>query len=275
MTVQTALLQGTHLLEDAAVAVPRLTAEVLLCHALHAERVYLFAHPEQELRRTRMAALRALSARASEGQADPIHHRAAGVLRARISREWRRADSASGNRTRGGNGPADGAWGAADRGYRDRVRRAGRDAATRDRRRGPGDRNLPAGGGYGCWKPPRVWERRWRWRSAICWRRLPAALWTWWFRIPLTCRWRSGRACSTRCGIGNRKWRYLAARTGFAIYERIVAEAPRVLRPGGWLIMELGFGCVERVQEMLAGWGSVHVEPDLAGIPRVIAAQRG
>jgi release factor glutamine methyltransferase len=50
MTVHTALLQGTRLLEDAHVAVPRLTAEVLLSHALHRERPYLFAHPEQELR---------------------------------------------------------------------------------------------------------------------------------------------------------------------------------------------------------------------------------
>src|SRR5579871_2339910 len=50
MNVQTALLQGSQLLEEAQVAVPRLTAEVLLSHAMRAERVYLFAHPEQELR---------------------------------------------------------------------------------------------------------------------------------------------------------------------------------------------------------------------------------
>ena len=50
MTLQTALLQGTQLLEEAAVGVPRLTAEVLLSHALKCERVYLYAHPEQELR---------------------------------------------------------------------------------------------------------------------------------------------------------------------------------------------------------------------------------
>src|ERR1051326_1205527 len=50
MTVQTALIQGAKLLADAGVAVPRLTAEVLLSHALQCERVYLFAHPEQELR---------------------------------------------------------------------------------------------------------------------------------------------------------------------------------------------------------------------------------
>ena len=45
-----AQIQGTTLLEDAGVVVPRLTAEVLLCHAVHCERVYLYAHPEQELR---------------------------------------------------------------------------------------------------------------------------------------------------------------------------------------------------------------------------------
>src|SRR5690242_9380062 len=50
MTVQTALVQGTSLLEDARVVVPRLTAEVLLAHALHCDRVYLYAHPEQELK---------------------------------------------------------------------------------------------------------------------------------------------------------------------------------------------------------------------------------
>src|SRR5579883_3423953 len=50
MTVQTALLQGNPALEEAQAAAPRLTAEVLLAHAMRAERVYLFAHPEQELR---------------------------------------------------------------------------------------------------------------------------------------------------------------------------------------------------------------------------------
>ena len=49
MTVRTALLQGAQLLDDAAVGVPRLTAEVLLAHALHRDRAYLFGHPEHEL----------------------------------------------------------------------------------------------------------------------------------------------------------------------------------------------------------------------------------
>ena len=42
MTVSTALAQGTQLLNDGEVAVPRLTAEVLLGHAMRVDRVYLF-----------------------------------------------------------------------------------------------------------------------------------------------------------------------------------------------------------------------------------------
>ena len=65
-----------------------------------------------------------------------------------------------------------------------------------------------------------------------------------------------------------------AGPTGFEIYERIVADARRVLRPGGWLVMELGFGTHDRVLAMLgAGWEEARLVPDLAGIPRVAAAR--
>ena len=66
-----------------------------------------------------------------------------------------------------------------------------------------------------------------------------------------------------------------AGETGFEIYDRIVADAPRVLGPGGWLIMELGFGSRDYVANLLDGWQDVRIDPDLAGIPRVIAARRG
>src|SRR6476469_5699441 len=49
MTVRAALLQGTKLLEEASIAAPRLTGEVLLAHALGRDRSYLYGHPEQEL----------------------------------------------------------------------------------------------------------------------------------------------------------------------------------------------------------------------------------
>ena len=49
MNVQTALRQGAQLLGEGAVAEPRLTAEVLLCHALRREKAFLYSHPEHEL----------------------------------------------------------------------------------------------------------------------------------------------------------------------------------------------------------------------------------
>ena len=66
-----------------------------------------------------------------------------------------------------------------------------------------------------------------------------------------------------------------AGESGLELYERIVAGAARVLRPGGWLVMELGFQSLEGVSRMLRGWRDVEVIPDLAGIPRVAAGRWG
>ena len=52
------------------------------------------------------------------------------------------------------------------------------------------------------------------------------------------------------------------------------ADAPQVLRPGGWLVIALGFGSRDYVANLLGGWRDVQIDPDLAGIPRVIAARR-
>jgi release factor glutamine methyltransferase len=49
MQLRTALQQGLELLREGHVGAPELTAEVLLCHALRRERIYLFSHPEYEL----------------------------------------------------------------------------------------------------------------------------------------------------------------------------------------------------------------------------------
>jgi len=66
-----------------------------------------------------------------------------------------------------------------------------------------------------------------------------------------------------------------AGPTGYEIYERLVADARRVLRPGGLLVTELGFGTYGRVLAMLGdGWRDARTLPDLAGIPRVAAAVR-
>src|SRR5579872_7203470 len=49
MNVRTALLQGTELLKEGDILAPRLTAEVLLAHAMRREREWFFGHPEEEL----------------------------------------------------------------------------------------------------------------------------------------------------------------------------------------------------------------------------------
>ncbi len=61
---------------------------------------------------------------------------------------------------------------------------------------------------------------------------------------------------------------------GNDIYARLVAEAERVIKPGGWLVLELGYSNEAAVRTLLSHWTTVQVEPDLAGIPRVLSARR-
>jgi release factor glutamine methyltransferase len=65
-----------------------------------------------------------------------------------------------------------------------------------------------------------------------------------------------------------------AGPTGLEIYERLIADAARVLRPGGWLLLELGYNSLDPVRAMLeSAWTDITVIPDLAGFPRVLAAR--
>ena len=100
MTVQTALQQGTRILEDAGIAVPRLTAEVLLGHAMRVRARLLLRPPRTGIARSGMAALRPLPARAARRQTHPIHHAAPGILRPRFPRDAGRPDPAAGDRAR-------------------------------------------------------------------------------------------------------------------------------------------------------------------------------
>jgi release factor glutamine methyltransferase len=61
---------------------------------------------------------------------------------------------------------------------------------------------------------------------------------------------------------------------GLAVYRRLIPEAARLLRPGGWLVMELGDTAAEPVGEMLVGWEAVAFMADLAGTPRVVSARK-
>lgn len=61
---------------------------------------------------------------------------------------------------------------------------------------------------------------------------------------------------------------------GLEIYRRLIPEAGRLLAPGGWLVMEIGYALSDAVSDMLDAWKSVEIRSDLAGLPRVIAARR-
>jgi release factor glutamine methyltransferase len=59
---------------------------------------------------------------------------------------------------------------------------------------------------------------------------------------------------------------------GLEIYRRLVPEAARLLKPGGSLVMEIGYLAADAVGAMLGEWNNVETKPDLAGIPRVMTA---
>ena len=217
MTVQTALQQGSRLLEEAGIPVPRLTAEVLLCHALGRERAYLYSHPEEEL--SEMACLhygRYLHERLQGKPTQYITGRQEFYGR-EFRGEPRRSDSPPRNRTRDRDGAGRGRRRAARGGCRLRVRRHRRDPQ-------PGD----GGGGLGHghlaprrspWRPRNA--RQPECAGSVSW---PA---TWprpWLRgtmdlvvsnPPYVARARCARACSARSATTSRTWRCSPAKPGW------------------------------------------------------------
>ncbi len=65
-----------------------------------------------------------------------------------------------------------------------------------------------------------------------------------------------------------------AGRTGLEAIERLIPQAWDVLRPGGWLTMEISGTIVEKVKRLLARWDEVQIANDLQNIPRVASARR-
>lgn len=60
------------------------------------------------------------------------------------------------------------------------------------------------------------------------------------------------------------------AADGLAAYRDLAGLIPRLLRPGGLAVLELGRGQAPSVELLFQGLPVVHVAPDLAGIPRVL-----
>ena len=277
MTIHTALQQGTDILTRAGVSVPRLTAEVLLAHAIRCERVYLYAHPEQELRevewlhygrylheRTQGKPTQYITKRQEfygrefrvtpdvlipRPETEHVVEAALEILRVHAQANPRILDIGAGSGAIAVTlaletstpvaateiSPAAAAIAARNAD----ALGASVDLAVCDLASAIADRTMD----LIVSNPPYVAlaDREAMQREVRDWE--PSAA-------------------------------LFAGERGFDVYDRIAADAPRVLRPDGWLILELGTGCDAHVGNLLAGWRNVRIEPDLAGIPRVLIAQR-
>ncbi len=273
MDLRTALRQGTSLLESAGIPVPRLTAEVLLCHALQRERTYLYSHPEAELQEVGWI-----------HYGRYLHERLQGKPTQYITKRQE---------------------------FYGRNFRVTPDvliprpetefvvSATLERIR-PGDLAIDVGCGSGAIGVTLALESAAR---VIATDLSPAAL-----QVAQKNALALGASLSFVCGdlleavdarvadvlVSNPPYISLmdlpelqrevrdfepamalfAGDSGTCVYERLVRDASQVLRPGGWLVLELGWKSADPVRAMLgAGWAEISLVPDLAGIPRVLCAR--
>lgn len=273
MNVQTALLQGTKLLGDARISAPRLTAEVLLAYALHRERVYLYGHPEQELREVEWL-----------HYGRYLHQRLQGMPTQYITKtqEFYGRDF----------------WVTPDvliprpetEHVIEEALRVGREA----------NRFLDVGCGSGAIAITlRIETGAEVLGTDVSFaavevatenaRRLGAA-------VHLVC-------CDLDSAVADRSIDLLVSNppyvpereieglsrevrdheplialtsgpTGFEIYERLITGARRVLRPRGHMVLELGYNSSDRVIELLKErFENIRLAADLAGIPRVVSCQ--
>jgi release factor glutamine methyltransferase len=63
---------------------------------------------------------------------------------------------------------------------------------------------------------------------------------------------------------------------GYELYPELITQAAHHLKPGSILVLELGYNTLPAVQPLLGAptWTNVGIIDDLAGIPRVVAAER-
>lgn len=63
---------------------------------------------------------------------------------------------------------------------------------------------------------------------------------------------------------------------GYELYADLIAQSAKSLKPGGILVLELGHNSLLAVQPLLDAsiWTNISVTNDLAGIPRVLAAEK-
>jgi release factor glutamine methyltransferase len=65
-----------------------------------------------------------------------------------------------------------------------------------------------------------------------------------------------------------------AGPTGVEVIERLIPQAGKALRPGGWLVFEISGTIADRVRGLLSNWDEVEIRNDLQGIARVAIARK-
>ena len=273
MNLATALRQGTELLEKDRLTVPRLTAEVLLAHALGCERAYLYAHPEQELTDVQQLHFgRYLHER--------LRHKPTQYITGRqefYGRQFRVTPAV-----------------LIPRPETEHV------AEVALHRLAGAGVVLDVGTGSGCLaitlqaeRPAALVVASDVSREALAVARDNAA------RLAAPVRFFCGDLLeavgreSLDLIVSNPPYvpeqeklppevadyepraALVAGPDGMAAYRRLLARVPAVLRPGGWLVMELGHDSRANLEALLgAGWAACAVTADLAGIDRVIALRK-
>jgi len=276
VTLQAALTQGTEILDKAAVPVPRLTAEVLLCHAVRCDRAYLYAHGNDEL--TQLAWIhygRYLHERLKGKPTQYITHRqeffgrdffvnehvliprpetehvveaALGYIGQHAAPVIRLLDVGTGS----GAIAISVALEADRKVFASDISEAALVVAERNRKTHSAPIHFFSADLLECVAP----------RSIDLLLSNPPY-------VP------GEDAANMQAEV--RDWEpkvaLFAGDTGFEVYTRLIAGAKRAVKPRGRLYMELGYRSLEGVREMLAAnWTDIEVSRDLAGLPRVIGA---
>ena len=273
MTIRTALQQGTALLREGGVDTPGLTAELLLAHAMQRERVYFFAHPEQDLREVEWLHYGRYMHERLKGR--PLQH----ITKKQdfYGRDFRVGPEVL-------------------------IPRPETELLVEAvlRLRPSARVILDAGTGSGAIAITLALESRALVlaldfsRDALHVavenaRRLNASV------AFLQSDWLSAIVDQSVDVVASnppyvaeaerdllqrevRDWEPALAlfggQSGLDVYQRLIPEAWRVLRPGGLLALELGFGQSEAVAAMARDWHGVQVLPDLAAIPRVLVCEK-